>query len=215
MNDAQTSTSAIKGPQTSAAGWRRHFGHPTGVVGRIVGHLMAFRNKERSWWVLPQLEINQDDRVLEVGFGSGMDIQRVSQSAVDGFVAGVDHSEVMLNQARRRNRAAIRAGRVDLQLAPASQLPYPDESFDKIFSINVAQFWTDPELPLREMWRVLRLGGLAAVAVQPRSKGATERTARATGQSLLENLRAVGFSEVRLQSKRMKPVSTMCALGVK
>jgi hypothetical protein len=46
-------------------------------VGRIVGHLMAFKNKERSWWVLPQLEINEDDRVLEVGFGSGIDIHRV------------------------------------------------------------------------------------------------------------------------------------------
>jgi ubiquinone/menaquinone biosynthesis C-methylase UbiE len=121
----------------------------------------------------------------------------------------------MLDQARRRNRTAIRSGRVELQLAPASRLPYPDECFDKVFSMNVAQFWTDPEVPVREMWRVLRLGGLFAIAVQPRSKGATERTAPATGQSLLETLRAVGFSEVRLQSKRMKPVSTVCALGVK
>jgi hypothetical protein len=76
MNDAQTTTSAIKGPETTTAGWRRHFEHPTGMVGRIVGHLMAFKNKERSWWVLPQLEINQDDRVLEIGFGSAIDIDR-------------------------------------------------------------------------------------------------------------------------------------------
>lgn len=176
--------------------------------------MMAVKNKERSWWVLPLLDIHQNDRVLEVGFGSGIDIRRVSEMAIDGFVAGVDHSSVMVEQARRRNAAAIRNGLVEVSLGSASRLPYPDESFDKVFSINVAQFWPDIE-PMREMRRVLRRGGLVAIAVQPRSQSATERTARERARSLAENLRAAGFSEVRLESKRMKPVSTVCAVAVK
>jgi hypothetical protein len=31
----------------------------------------------------------------------------------------------------------------------------------------------------------------------------------------VENMRAAGFKEVRLEAKRMKPVSTVCAIGVK
>lgn len=195
--------------------WRRQFARPTGALGQLAGHLMAFRNKERSWWVLPLVEIHDKDRVLEVGFGPGIDIRRVSEMAVHGFVAGIDHSEVMLQQAQRRNQAGIQAGRVELQLGTASRLPYPDGSFDKAFSINVAHFWEDPLAPIQEMRRVLREGGWIAIAVQPRSEGATERTARETGKMLTENLKSAGFSQVRLESKKMKPVSVVCALGVK
>lgn len=197
------------------SGWRQQFARPTGALGQLAGHLMAFRNKERSWWVLPLLEIHDKDRVLEVGFGSGVDVRRVSEIAIHGFAAGIDHSEVMLQQARRRNAAGIQAGRVELQLGSASGLPYSDGSFDKAFSINVAQFWQDPLGPIREMHRVLREGGRIAVAVQPRSKGANERTARETGKTLTESLKLAGFSQVRLESKKLKPVSVVCAVGVK
>lgn len=196
-------------------GWRRQFARPTGVLGQLAGHLMAFRNKERSWWVLPLLEIHDKDRVLEVGFGSGADIRRVSEMAVHGFVAGIDHSEVMLQQARRRNKAGIQAGRVALELGSASRLPYADGTFNKAFSINVAQFWEEPLGPAREMHRVLREGGLIAIAVQPRSEGASEGTAREIGKKLTESLKSAGFSQVRLESKKLRPVSAVCALGVK
>jgi SAM-dependent methyltransferase len=209
-------------PATSSAidvpgpgGWRQQFARPTGALGQLAGHLMAFRNKERSWWVLPLLEIRDKDRVLEVGFGSGADIRRVSEIAVHGFVAGIDHSEVMLHQASRRNAAGIGAGRVELQLGSASRLPYLDASFDKVFCINVAQFWPDPLAPIEELRRVLRKGGRIAIAVQPGSEGASERTARDTGRMLTENLKSAGFSEVRLESKKLKPVSVVCAVGVK
>jgi ubiquinone/menaquinone biosynthesis C-methylase UbiE len=209
MNNPQAASPAIEVPGSGSSGWRGQFARPTGVLGKVAGHLMAVRNKERSWWVLPLLEIGDRERMLEVGFGSGIDIRRVSEIAAHGFVAGIDHSEVMLEQARRRNAAAIRAGRVELRLASASRLPYPDNSFDKVFSINVAQFWTEPLEAIRKMRRVLRTGGLIAIAVQPRSNGAAQR------QMLVENLRASGFSQVRLESKKMKPASVVCGLGLK
>lgn len=216
MKNAIALSPAIQVPGSGQpGGWHSQFHKPSGMLGRAVGHLMAFKNKERSWWVLPMLEIHQNDCVLEVGFGSGIDIRRVSEIAADGFVAGVDHSPLMVAQASRRNRAAIGKGLVELQLGSASKLPYPDDFFNKVFSINVAQFWADPVAIMLEMRRVVRPGGLVAVAVQPRSKGAKERTARETGRSLVENMRAAGFSEVRLEAKRMKPVSTVCAIGVK
>lgn len=216
MRNVPATSVAIDVPASRTPdGWRGQFAQPTGTLGRVIGHLMALKNKERSWWVLPMLEIRQNDRMLEVGFGSGIDIKRVSEMVLDGFVAGIDHSEVMLDQAKRRNAAAVRKGNVELKLGSAHEIPYADNWFDTVFSINVAQFWSQPVDALAEMRRVLRRGGLIAVAVQPRSKGATERTARETGKALVENLRTAGFSGVRLETKKMKPVSTVCALGVK
>jgi ubiquinone/menaquinone biosynthesis C-methylase UbiE len=214
MGNTRTKSVAIEVPG-GPAGWGGQLARPTGILGRIAGHWMALSNKERSWWVLPLLEISDKDRVLEVGFGSGVDVRRVSEIAAHGFVAGIDHSEVMMQQARRRNAAAIGAGRVDLQLGCATRLPYADGAFDKVFSINVAPFWDKPEAAIHEMHRVLRQGGLVAIAVQPRSKRATHRTALETGQVLVKHLGAAGFTQVRLESKKMKPVSVVCALAVR
>jgi len=216
MKSARSLSLAIEVPGSGQpTGWRSQFRKPSGILGHAVGHLMAFNNKERSWWVLPLLEIHQNDSVLEVGFGSGVDIRRVSEIAVDGFVAGVDHSPVMVAQASRRNRAAIQHGRVALQLGCASKLPYRDGFFKKVFSINVAQFWPDPVAVMSEMRRVVRTGGLVAVAVQPRSKSVKEGLARETGRRLVDHMRAAGFAEVRFEAKRMKPASAVCAIGVK
>jgi SAM-dependent methyltransferase len=94
----------------SATCWRSQFAHPQGWRGWVVGHLMALKNRERSLWVLSLLGVRPDDRVLEIGFGPGVDIRRIAQRVRAGFVAGIDHSEMMLRQATERNRDVIPSG---------------------------------------------------------------------------------------------------------
>ena len=202
-------------PGTCLKGWRRQFSRPTGALGWAVGHLMAFKNRHRSQWVIALLGPKPADHVLEIGFGSGADIRRVSKIARDGFVAGIDHSEVMVRQAGRRNAAAIQTGRVELKQASMSAIPYPDETFDKVFSINSFQFAPNPMDVLEEMRRVLKAGGLIAIAVRPPARDATAETSHQTGEALVQGLTASGFSQVRVESKRMKPVPAVCAMGIK
>jgi len=175
---------------------------------------MAIKSRERSLWVLSQLHLQPDDRVLEIGFGPGVDIQRVSANV--SYVAGIDHSAVMVRQAQQRNRAAINAGKVVLQQASmAEQLPFPNGSFTKIFSINSYQFWTDPEVSLRELRRLSQPGELIAIAVQPRGKGVTDEDTRRAEEQLREQILAAGFSGVQAATKAMKPAAVMCVMGQK
>src|SRR5579864_6686902 len=132
----------------------KQFVKPTGVFGVLVGHAMAFKNRERSQWVASLLDLKPNERVLEIGFGPGTDIARAGRAAA--FVAGVDHSETMVRQASRRNQEAISGGRIELKLGAASQLPYPNAQFDCVFAINSAQFWKDLAKPLGEIARVLK-----------------------------------------------------------
>ena len=190
------------------------FGHPRGPLGRVGGVIMARSTKLRNEWTLSLLDIRQDDRVLEVGCGPGALIQALAAKATEGFVAGVDPSPIMLQQTARRNAEAIREGRVRLQLGSAMALPFEDASFDKALSANSLPFWPDQEAGVKEMWRVLKSGGMIAIILQPRW-ARTESEVKQIGAGLLALLSKVGFQQVRLEFKPMKPIASVCALGTK
>lgn len=69
------------------------------------------------------LDVQPADHVLEIGFGQGIAIAELAGRATRGQVYGIDHSEVMVQQAGRRNAAAIRAHRVHLTHGSVDQLP--------------------------------------------------------------------------------------------
>ena len=105
----------------------RQFGKPEGLLGGLVGHLMAIKNGARSRWGLGLLEARAGERVVEVGFGPGVDLRRMAQAiGGEGSLAGVDLSPVMVRQAIRRNRAALAAGRARMVEGSAVDLPWPD-----------------------------------------------------------------------------------------
>ena len=134
------------------------WGNPTGWAGRIVGHLMAAKNDGMNRAAIQHLDLQPEDRVLEVGFGPGKAIQTVAERTRNGFVVGLDHSPIMVHQAEKRNRRLIREGLVEIQCGSVSHIPYADGSFDKAFAVNSFQFWPAPQDDLLEIHRVLRPG---------------------------------------------------------
>ena len=193
------------------------FGHPHGFGGRAAGWVMATRgsNRERNIWAVGLLDVQPHDRVLEIGFGPGVAIQEFARRATSGLVVGVDHSEVMVQQARKRNAAAVRAGRVDLRLGSAEALPGFDEPFDKILAVNSLLFWDDPVARLKELHDLLRAGGQIAIVYQPRGPGSTNDTAVRTGQEIAKHFATVGFTDVRVETLALQPTAVVCVLGVR
>ena len=190
------------------------FGHPRGPLGRLGGVIMARSTGKRNEWTLSLLDIQRDDRVLEVGCGPGALIQALAAKATAGFVVGVDLSPTMLQQASKRNAQAIREGRARLEGGSATALPFEEASFDKALSANSVPFWPDQVAGVREMRRVLRPGGVIAIILQPRW-ARTESEVKQIGTGLLALLSQVGFQQARLEFKPMKPIASVCALGIK
>jgi ubiquinone/menaquinone biosynthesis C-methylase UbiE len=201
--------------QRLVAGLRAQFGRPTGFLGRGAGLLMAHRssNRRRNAWAVSLLDVRPNDRVLEIGFGPGLAIREISRAAQQGYVCGIDHSEVMLRQARKRNADGIRRGVVDLRLASVDALPAFDEPFDKILAVNAMMFWGEPVARMEELRRLLRPGGLIALAHQPRGPGASDEAAAARGKEIEAALARAGFAELRIETLHLKP-AVVCALGV-
>jgi ubiquinone/menaquinone biosynthesis C-methylase UbiE len=194
---------------------KSQFGQPKGLLGSLAGFIMAHRssNLQRAAWTISLLGIQPFDRVLEIGFGPGVAIARAGRLATAGRVVGIDHSEVMLRQATRRNADAIRDGKVELIQASVSSLPHFDEQFNKVFAINCMGFWDEPVLRLKEIKELMKPGGQIAITTQPRSSGADAATSRKVGEKTAAALREAGFSSVRVATDTMKPPA-ICAIGI-
>jgi ubiquinone/menaquinone biosynthesis C-methylase UbiE len=154
------------------------FGRPEGVLGRLGGVIMARTNEGCGAWVTELLEVGPTDTVLEVGFGPGVIVQRLSKLASRGHVAGIDPSREMVEQARARNAPAIQNGRVDLRRGSVDRLPFDNNSFDKVLAINSMQVWPDAAAGLQEIRRVMKPAARVALGFtiysgQP-NKGLTE-----------------------------------------
>ena len=192
------------------------FHQPHGIGGRAAGWVMAHRasNRERNVWAAGLLDVQPEDRVLEIGFGPGIAIEAMARRATRGVVIGVDHSGVMVRQATRHNAAAVRAGRVELRLGTAEDLPEFDALFDKILAVNSLMFWDDPVTRLQDLRALLQPGGRIAIAFQPRGPGSTDETAARAGEDIAAHFATAGLTDVRVETLALKPTAVVCVLGV-
>ena len=145
----------------------RQAGRPTGWLGRVIARVMAVETAAANEAALDFLHLRDADRVLEIGFGHGQTIERVAKRVPSGSVAGVDHSEAMVQVARRRCAALIASGRVQLYCADSTRLPVANESFDKALAVHTLYFWQPIGAHLDEIRRVLVPGGRLVLAFRP------------------------------------------------
>jgi ubiquinone/menaquinone biosynthesis C-methylase UbiE len=184
------------------------FGRPSGPLGRLAGYLMA-RLDADDRWVVDLLDVQPHDRVLDIGFGPGVTIALIAERSPSTFVAGVDPSEVMLRQATRRNRAAMREGRIDLRLGTVSELPYPDRHFTKACAVHSLYFWHSVKDGLREVRRVLAPEGRLVIAVRMRHERAGRFDPSRFGLTdedvaeIVATLTSVGFADVVTQRQQL------------
>lgn len=113
-------------------------------------------------WPEPILDaagLSPGDDVLDVGCGTGI-LARAAARRLDrsGSVTGLDPNDGMLAVARRNDE------RVDWRQGLAEELPFPDDSFDRVISQFALMFFTDQAAALAEMARVTRPGGTVTIA---------------------------------------------------
>ncbi|WP_035485279.1 methyltransferase domain-containing protein [Geminicoccus roseus] len=130
-------------------------------------------------------------RVLDVACGTGVLAREAArQVQPDGAVTGLDRNPGMLALARRT------APGIDWREGMAEQLPFEDNAFDRVLCQFGLMFFQDRTGALKEMRRVLRPGGLVAVAVwdaidrSPGYAAMADLLERLFGQRVAAELRA-------------------------
>lgn len=102
--------------------------------------------------------------VLEIGVGLGADHQRFAEAGAK--VTGIDLTARAVEVTRRRFRAFGLDS--SLQLGDAENLPFPDCSFDLVYSWGVIHHSPNTRRAVAEIFRVLRPGGLCRVMIYHR-----------------------------------------------
>src|SRR6185312_14194034 len=127
-------------------------------VGRFMARSMNASHAALTRWGLSHVDIGSQWAILDVGCGGGRTIETLA-SATSGAVCGVDYSAASVAVARQRNRAAIEAGRVRIDEASVSALPFADETFDLATAVETHYYWPDLPANVREVVRVLKPDG--------------------------------------------------------
>lgn len=132
---------------------------PQGREGQIMLERMNIEHYELTGWALEYFVYNESDQILDIGCGGGRTLNRMAEHIGSGHLTGIDYSEVSVNLSRLTNQEYITDGRMDIVQASVEKMPFDDNSFDKIITVESFYFWPNPGENLKEVYRVLKPAG--------------------------------------------------------
>lgn len=136
----------------------KQFGDPHGFVGKVCCMIMNIINKPMYLKVVDEVRLSGGEKLLDIGYGNGYLLQKLYKKA-KAELYGIDISEDMKTQAENRCKNAKSDGRLFLRVGDCCDLPYDDEMFSAVTSVNTVYFWSDTVKGLSEIRRTLKTGG--------------------------------------------------------
>lgn len=118
--------------------------------------LFRYIENKRIKILLKFAEINETDKVLEVGCGVGHILERIQK----GELTGIDISEIQIKRAKERLKDSAK-----LIKCSAENLPFDDKSFDRVICTEVFEHTLEPKLVLNEVYRILKDDGIISLSV--------------------------------------------------
>lgn len=129
-----------------------------GAVDAVMRNEADIAYRRRVPRLLEYLDLRNSDRVLDCGCGMGY-LSMVMGEVSEASIVGVDGDRARLLWAQRENVPAV------LAQVNINTLPFADDAFDKILLSEVLEHLPDDTIGLRELWRVLKPGGILAISV--------------------------------------------------
>ena len=163
---------------------------------------MERRHKRLAERMLERIVLPPDSRVLDIGCGDGWTARLVAGRLSAGAVFGLDVSREMVFQARRLSEELE-----NTLFAPgaAEEIPWAEDYFTHVFSIESAYYWTEISLAAKEIFRVTAYGGSFHILINyyeenPFSAGWDRETGlllhRLSTEEWARSFRDAGFEEV-------------------
>lgn len=194
---------------------------PSRFVGRMFTSLMNKSHSALTDRGLSHVSIHPDAKALDVGCGGGKTIEKLAQRAAS--VYGIDYAAGSVAGSRAHNKSLITEGRVQVERASVSRLPFAENFFDLVTAIETQYYWPDPVNDMREILRALKPGGRLMIVAESYKRARNDwflgSVMNAIGSNRLsvDEQRALfqssGFTAVEVFEERSK--GWLCAIGEK
>ena len=146
------------------------------------------------------LDLTNGSSGLDAGCGIGLQCHALACAVGDGgHVTGVDISPDLLGMAEERAKRAGLSERISYTPGDVRRLPFPDRSFDWVWSANCVGYapLSNPALLIRELSRIVWPGGTGAILAW-RNSGVVRRRPGTVPVPLSTQLRRVHPRSARL-----------------
>ncbi len=192
---------------------------PEGFLGKMMLNGMNPGHAKLADWGFKHLPKLAPERAIDIGCGGGRNAGELLRMYPQAHVTAVDYSELSVEKAKAYNRDMIAAGRCDVKQGDASNLAFPDNSFDLATAFETVYFWPGQEKCFAQVCRVLKPGGVFMICNESDGTDAASKKFESiidgmkcyTAQELETALRAAGFVEVKCDHHPSKPWITVVA----
>jgi SAM-dependent methyltransferase len=133
---------------------------PKGPKGIEIADIMNETNIKMTLHSINNLSILDNDTILEIGHGNCKHLSYVFQQKNKLTYYGLEISELMNKEAKRINQRFTEKQEAFFQLYDGLNIPFSDNYFDKIFTVNTIYFWDDPKSLMTELYRVIKPKGI-------------------------------------------------------
>ncbi len=142
---------------------------PSGNKGIEIADMMNATNINMTIHSIKRLTLSSGNSVLELGHGNCGHLTHLMEQSTEMNYTGLELSELMHQEAQRINQLHIENKQAAFHLYDGEIIPFDDNSFDKIFTVNTIYFWPQPVAMLNELYRVLKPQGLLNITFAERS----------------------------------------------
>ena len=139
-----------------------NFGHPRGLLGRMMLVSMEREHLPMAKWAFSKLEVPAQGNIMDIGCGGGYNVKRLLEASPQATVIGLDLSEESVRKARKINRQEIEK-RCRIFKGSVEKLMFQDDQFDLVTAFETVIFWPDLSENIKEVYRVVNRKGKFAV----------------------------------------------------
>jgi|WetSurMetagenome_2_1015567.scaffolds.fasta_scaffold84619_2 cyclopropane fatty-acyl-phospholipid synthase-like methyltransferase len=193
---------------------------PTGFIGHIVSNKMQKMNEPIYDWMISVLNIERAKNVLEIGYGTGIMMNRIVSNYKNVKVYGIDFSKIMFDKAKFYNDKYIKQGRIHLDFGDL--LSYNSSiKFDVVFGLNVIYFWNKLTPYFEKIFSLMNTGGVLYLYMRDTNDFKNHQMAKTVifnmhdKKDIRTKMESCGFNQVNFIEMNLNGMKCCCIKAIK